>query len=75
VHFAMTPITQFSQLDLSKTYSYADCLTWQFPGYLELLHGKLLPLLPGASNHFRQFTAGVARLLHAASRLRVANTI
>ena len=45
----MEPITDFSQLDLSKTYSYADCLTWEFPEYVELLNGKLLPLLPGRS--------------------------
>ena len=38
----MTPITQFSQLDLSKTYTYADYLTWKFDEFVELIKGRLL---------------------------------
>jgi hypothetical protein len=35
------PITHLSQLDLNKTYSYADYLTWQFAERLELIKGKI----------------------------------
>jgi Uma2 family endonuclease len=35
----MKPITKFSQLDLTKQYSYADYLTWQFKERVELIRG------------------------------------
>ena len=38
-----TPITDVGQLDPNGTYSYADYLAWQFEGWEELLHGRLLP--------------------------------
>ena len=34
-------ITELSQLDLSKTYSYADYLTWKLKERIELIKGKL----------------------------------
>ena len=40
------PITQFSQLDLSKTYSYADYLTWQFDELVELIRGRVRRMSP-----------------------------
>ncbi|MEY4768863.1 MAG: hypothetical protein RL637_1502 [Pseudomonadota bacterium] len=42
-------ITQLSQLDLNKTYSYADYLTWQFDEMVELIKGKIM-LMPPAPN-------------------------
>jgi hypothetical protein len=33
---------QLSDLDLSKTYSYADYLKWTFEDRLELIKGKSL---------------------------------
>jgi Uma2 family endonuclease len=44
----MTPITQFSQLDLSKTYTYADYLTWRFDEFVELIKGKVVRPMAGA---------------------------
>ena len=38
----MAPITQFSQLDLSKSYTYADYLTWRFDEFVELIRGKVM---------------------------------
>lgn len=38
----MAVITDISQLDLSKTYTYADCLNWHFAEYVELLRGRVL---------------------------------
>ena len=37
----MVPIRSVSQLDPSKTYTYADYLTWQLGEWVELLRGKL----------------------------------
>jgi len=39
-------ITDISQLDLNKTYSYADYLTWQFEQYVELIKGKIWKMSP-----------------------------
>ena len=42
----MTTITSLSQLDLNKTYSYADYLTWQFGEIVELVKGKISAMSP-----------------------------
>ena len=55
----MTSITEFSQLDLSKTYSYADCLTRKFSEYVEVVAGKVLPLLPGRSPEHQTILANL----------------
>lgn len=47
-------ITKLSQLDLSKTYSYADYLTWKFQERIELFKGKIYAMSPApASRHQR----------------------
>lgn len=40
------PITDLSQLDLSKRYTYADYLTWQFQERVELLRGRIEKMIP-----------------------------
>jgi Uma2 family endonuclease len=43
---------QLSDLDLSKTYSYADYLQWTFEDRLELIKGKIFKMTPApASKH------------------------
>jgi Uma2 family endonuclease len=44
---------QLSDLDLSKTYSYADYLQWNFEERLELIKGKIFKMTP-APNLFHQ---------------------
>lgn len=39
-------VTDFSQLDLNKTYTYADYLTWQFSERLELIKGWIYNMSP-----------------------------
>jgi Uma2 family endonuclease len=39
-------ITSIDQLDFSKTYSYADYLTWNFEERLELIKGKIFKMSP-----------------------------
>ncbi len=47
-------ITEFSQLDLSKTYSYFDYLQWKFEERVELFKGKVFKMSPApASRHQR----------------------
>ena len=45
----MPIITQLSQLDLNKTYSYADYLTWRFDETVELIKGKIMLMSPAPS--------------------------
>jgi len=52
----MEPITQFSQLDLSKTYTYADYLTWKFDGFVELIKGKVMRPMAGPSRRHQQLS-------------------
>ncbi|MDQ7089669.1 MAG: Uma2 family endonuclease [Methylococcales bacterium] len=42
----MTPITHLSQLDLTKSYSYADYLTGQLDDAVELIKSKIMLMLP-----------------------------
>ncbi|WP_419803560.1 Uma2 family endonuclease [Mucilaginibacter sp.] len=47
---------QFSDLDLTKTYTYADYLKWTFDERLELIKGKIFPMSPApAEIHQRVF--------------------
>ncbi len=50
-------ITQLSQLDLNKKYSYADYLTWQFDEMVELIEGKIYAISPAPSKK-HQFILG-----------------
>ena len=40
------PITDLSQLDLNKRYTYADYLTWRFRERVELLRGRIARMSP-----------------------------
>jgi Uma2 family endonuclease len=45
----MPNITHLEQLDLSKSYSYADYITWQFSDAVELIKGKIMLMSPAPS--------------------------
>ena len=49
----MTEITNINQLDLSKTYTFADYLTWKFQERIELIRGKIFQMSP-APNRYHQ---------------------
>jgi hypothetical protein len=42
----MPKITQLSQLDLNKTYSYSEYLTWHKMETVELIKGKIVLIYP-----------------------------
>ncbi|TDN36641.1 Uma2 family endonuclease [Hymenobacter sp. UV11] len=52
----MEPITQLSQLDFSKTYTYADYLTWKFDKFVELIKGKVMQPMAGPSRRHQQLS-------------------
>ncbi len=50
-------ITDINQLDLSKRYTYADYVTWQFDEMVELIRGKVFRMSP-APNISHQEVSG-----------------
>ncbi len=46
----MKPITDIGQLDLTKSYTYADYLTWQFTDRVELIMGKIFKMSPAPTS-------------------------
>ena len=51
-NYAMPIVTNFKDLDLNGTYSYADYLKWKFEERLELFRGKIFKMSPAPSrNH------------------------
>jgi hypothetical protein len=42
----MATITDVNTLDLTKSYTYADYLTWNFQERLEILKGKIFKMSP-----------------------------
>lgn len=57
-------ITSLSQLDLDKTYSYADYLLWQFKERVELIRGKIMTMSPAPSNLHQQVLSELHGLLY-----------
>ena len=55
--FAMAIITNFSDLDLDGSYTYADYLKWQFAERIELFRGKIFKMSP-APNRYHQNVSG-----------------
>ena len=50
-------ITNFKDLDLNGSYSYADYLKWKFEERLELFRGKIFKMSP-APNRYHQDISG-----------------
>lgn len=55
----MAPITSLSQLDFSKTYTYADYLAWRFDEFVELIRGKLMRPMAGPSPSHQQYSTNL----------------
>ncbi|WP_299285845.1 Uma2 family endonuclease [uncultured Mucilaginibacter sp.] len=55
---------QFSDLDLNKTYTYADYLKWTFDERLELIKGKIFPMSPAPAEIHQRISTVVANELY-----------
>lgn len=60
----MAKITQLSQLDLTKTYSYADYLTWRFDEAVELIRGKIMLMSPAPNVKHQRISGDLNGLLY-----------
>ncbi|SHG64778.1 Endonuclease, Uma2 family (restriction endonuclease fold) [Flavobacterium micromati] len=56
-------ITNISQLDLTKKYSYADYLTWMFQERLELFKGKIFKMSPTPSMYHQKVAGNIHGIL------------
>lgn len=56
-------ITELSQLDLSKTYSYTDYLKWGLKERIELIKGKIFKMSPAPSYDHQNVSSTIQGLL------------
>ena len=61
----MSPITQLSQLDPDKSYTYADYLTWRFEEFVELIRGKVLRRMAGARQRHQSYSVNITTLVRS----------
>lgn len=52
-------ITSLSQLDMNKSYSYADYLTWRFDDAVELIKGKLFVQSPAPAERHQRIVSNL----------------
>jgi hypothetical protein len=62
---------QFSDLDLSKTYSYADYLQWTFDERLELIKGKIFKMTPAPASRHQYISWIISSELYAFKRQKM----
>jgi Uma2 family endonuclease len=55
----MNVVTRFSDLDLSKQYSYSDYLLWQFSERVEIIKGFILKMSPAPSRKHQTVSQNV----------------
>ncbi len=53
-------ITDINQLDFSKTYTYADYLTWQFSERVELMKGYIVKMSPAPNRKHQEISWRIA---------------
>jgi len=56
-------INDINQLDLSKRYTYADYLTWQFDEVVELIRGKVFRMSPSPSTSHQRLSGNLFRII------------
>lgn len=56
------PIIEYSQLDLSKEYTYFDYLKWRFTERVELIYGKIVKMSPAPNTKHQSVSSQISRL-------------
>ena len=57
------PITRFEDLDLTRQYTYADYLTWEFQERVELLRGWVAKMSPAPNMYHQRVAANLYALV------------
>lgn len=55
----MPIVKNFSDLDLTKTYTYSDYLLWQFAERVELIKGFILKMSPAPSSNHQKISQNI----------------
>lgn len=64
----MDVITDISQLDLSKSYTYADYLSWKFTDLVELVRGRVMRKMSAPTEAHQQCSSNLQGLIWHALR-------
>ena len=56
---SMKPITDLSQLDFKKQYTYSDYLTWQFSERVELIKGWIYKMSPAPRRYHQKIEGAI----------------
>ncbi|MGI4863131.1 MAG: Uma2 family endonuclease [Janthinobacterium lividum] len=59
----METITDISQLDLSKSYTYADYLSWKFTDLVELVRGRVMRKMSAPTEAHQQCSSNLQGLV------------
>lgn len=60
----MTTVTSLSDLDLEKTYTYADYLLWKFEERVELIRGRIFKMSPAPSEAHQWISSKISGLFY-----------
>lgn len=60
------PITRLDQLDLSRTYTYANYLTWRLDWRVELIEGKIFWMSPAPGSFHQAVSMNISGLFASA---------
>jgi Uma2 family endonuclease len=60
----MKPITDINQLDLSKSYTYVDYLSWKFNERVELIMGKIFKISPAPISQHQQISIALSSAIY-----------
>lgn len=55
------PVSKFADIDLSKSYTYADYLKWEFDERLELIKGRIFKMSPAPGRSHQELSLEIAR--------------
>lgn len=61
-------ITDINQLDLNKSYTYADYMTWRFEEMVEIIKGKIFKMSPGPNTYHQTISMNISLLIGGALR-------
>lgn len=68
-----TVITHIDQLDMNKTYSYADYFSWKFLERLELIKGKIFTMSPAPSRIHQKVSRNLTGIFYNKFRNQTCN--
>lgn len=60
----LKPITDINQIDLAKSYTYADYLTWKFQERIELIFGKIFKMSPAPTSQHQHISVVISSSMY-----------